>query len=315
MNGGVAGAGAVGPLRGDGRQARSAASLPGADWPNRQDSEHVRAGGVDWHVQRAGRGEPWLLLHGTGSATHSWRGLLPRLAERHDVLAPDLPGHGWTTGGGGDILTLPGMAKAIGGLLRQLDFDPAVIVGHSAGAAVALRMALDGQAAPRHIVGINAALLPFGGSFAKALQPLTRAFAGASLLTRMVASRARKPGAVERLLEGTGSAVPPEVVQDYRTVLGRTGHVEATLRMMAGWDLETLQRDLARLDVPVTLLVGTADRTVQPAQARRVQRMHPGLDLRVETLDGLGHLAHEEDPERVAEAIERAVATVGAGGV
>ena len=65
-------------------------------WPNRESSRFVDCDGLRWHVQRAGRGPDLLLLHGTGSATHSWAGLLPRLATRFRVIAPDLPGHGFT---------------------------------------------------------------------------------------------------------------------------------------------------------------------------------------------------------------------------
>src|SRR5206468_2126887 len=63
-----------------------------ADWPNRAASLAVEAGGLRWHVQRAGHGPVLLLLHGTGAATHTWRDLLPLLATDFTVVAPDLPG-------------------------------------------------------------------------------------------------------------------------------------------------------------------------------------------------------------------------------
>ena len=56
-------------------------SRDGADWPNRDASIFVEAAGIRWHVQRMGEGPPLLLIHGTGAATHSWRGLLPLLAQ------------------------------------------------------------------------------------------------------------------------------------------------------------------------------------------------------------------------------------------
>ncbi|MEM7746067.1 MAG: alpha/beta fold hydrolase, partial [Pseudomonadota bacterium] len=109
----------------------------GRDWPNREASVFVRTGGVAWHVQRMGSGPRLLLLHGTGGATHSWRGLLPALADRFDVVAPDLPGHGFSSMG---MASLPGMAGAVRDLLATLDVAPEYIVGHSAGAAIALRL-------------------------------------------------------------------------------------------------------------------------------------------------------------------------------
>ncbi len=68
----------------------------GADWPNRDASHFLRGGNTHWHYQRMGSGPPLMLLHGTGASTHSWRDLLPKLARHHDVIAPDLPGHGFT---------------------------------------------------------------------------------------------------------------------------------------------------------------------------------------------------------------------------
>ena len=68
----------------------------GLDWPNRHSSRFVEAGGIQWHVQEMGSGPVVLLLHGTGSATHTWGSLAPLLADDFRVLAPDLPGHGFT---------------------------------------------------------------------------------------------------------------------------------------------------------------------------------------------------------------------------
>ena len=76
--------------------------------------------------------------------------------------------------------------------------------------------------------------------------------------------------------------------------------------MMANWDLHGLRRALPRLAVPLTLVVGTKDRAIPPEVSERVARMVK--DANVETLPGLGHLAHEEAPERVAEMMLRVLA-------
>ena len=76
--------------------------------------------------------------------------------------------------------------------------------------------------------------------------------------------------------------------------------------MMANWDLEGLRRDLPRLLVPLTLVVGTRDRAIPPEVSARVAGMV--RNTRVETLAGLGHLAHEEAPERVARVMTTAFA-------
>ncbi len=75
---------------------------------------------------------------------------------------------------------------------------------------------------------------------------------------------------------------------------------------MAAWDLPALQRDLPRLAVPVTLVVGQRDQTIRPTEALRFQRAVPTANI--VRLPELGHLAHEEDPAAVARAIEESVA-------
>jgi magnesium chelatase accessory protein len=77
--------------------------------------------------------------------------------------------------------------------------------------------------------------------------------------------------------------------------------VAAALRMMAGWDLRPLERDLPRLKQPLHLVVGSNDRAVRPSQARQVGALVPIAD--VIRLPGLGHLAHEERPDKVAALI------------
>ena len=114
--------------------------VSGLTWPNRAASSFVEAGGLRWHVQQAGTGPTLLLLHGTGAATHSWRGLFPLLAQHFAVIAPDLPGHGFTTAPLPAAHSLPSFAALIAALLAKLEAQPALVVGHSAGAAIAARM-------------------------------------------------------------------------------------------------------------------------------------------------------------------------------
>ena len=54
-----------------------------------------------------------LLIHGTGAATHSWRGLMPLLARHHHIVAIDLPGHAFTEMPTRWPLSLPRMAQAV----------------------------------------------------------------------------------------------------------------------------------------------------------------------------------------------------------
>lgn len=282
---------------------RPAWPIEGRDWPNRECSRFLRAGGIDWHVQVAGQGPVVLLLHGTAAATHSWRDVLPLLAPHATVVAPDLPGHGFTGMPGDPGLALPGMARLVEALLATLEVKPDLVVGHSAGAAVALRMVLDGRVAPRCVVSLNGALTPLGGEHAAFFTRAARLLVGLPFVPKLFAWRAANREVAERLLRDTGSHIDARGVDLYARLFRRAGHLSGALRMMANWDLRPLLRDLPQLAPDLLLVVGANDRTIPPTKARRVQEILPRA--RIETLPGLGHLAHEERPDLTAALLLR----------
>lgn len=273
----------------------------GSDWPNRTASRFVDAGGLRWHVQVAGDGPVLLLLHGTGAATHSWRALLPELATRYTVVAPDLPGHGFSATPASHRMTLQGIARALGGLLAELKVEPQVVAGHSAGAAIMLRMHIDGLLPARTLVSLNGALLPLPGLAGLLFPPAARLLSALPFAPHAFAWRATQRDAVDRLIRSTGSALDPAGVALYHTLVRTPAHVAGALAMMANWDVTPLVRDLPSLRAPLTLVVGKGDETVSPEESRRVHRMVPGS--RLVELDGLGHLAHEEAPALAARHI------------
>ena len=281
----------------------------GADWPHRERSHFVPAAGLRWHVQRFPGPAPdapcVLLLHGTGASNHSWRDLAPLLAQRFEVIAPDLPGHAFTglppQGVGSPQLTLPGMARALHGLLQVLQRQPTWVVGHSAGAAIAIRMCLDGLIAPERLAGLNAALLPLGGVAGPLFSPVAKLMAATPVVSQLFARSTRNPMVLQRLLAGTGSTLDGTGTALYQRLVSSPSHAQGALGMMANWDLPALSNALPRLTVPLDLLVGTRDRTIPPTQAAqamaRLSRTARGSLIQ---LEGLGHLAHEEKPACVA---------------
>ncbi len=284
-------------------------SVDGKDWPNRAASRFVEAAGLRWHVQVIGEGPVALLAHGTGAATHSWRDLAPLLAKHFMVVAPDLSGHGFTATPRWQRLSLDGMARDLAGLCEQLAIKPEIAIGHSAGAAILTRMTLDALIAPKLIVSLNGAYLPFGRVAAQFLSPLAKMMALNPLVPRLFAWRGRDPAAVHRLLKGTGSTIDANGERLYRRLVGSPGHVAAALEMMANWDLHPLVRDLPRLKAALLLVAASQDRAIPPDVARRVRHLVPQGQL--ELIEGLGHLAHEEQPARIADLIVTAAGRAG----
>lgn len=284
----------------------------GLNWPHREHSRFVKTAGMRWHVQQFDSAAPnastALLLHGTGASTHSWRGLIPLLTPHFKVLSLDLPGHAFTDmpngGGSSQQMTLPGMATAIGDLLSLLDVRPALLVGHSAGAAIALRMALDGHAAPRHIVSINGALQPLGGLAGQVFSPVAKLMSALPFVPSLFSWQAGNASVLQKLISSTGSTLDAEGMALYGQLVRNPGHAAGALGMMANWDLPQLAQDLPRLATPLSLIVGSTDLTVPPRQAARLRAFWPASSVspppRLVTLSGLGHLAHEEQPAQVA---------------
>jgi magnesium chelatase accessory protein len=283
--------------------SRARWDVEGRDWPNRAHSRFVDVGRMRFHVQTMGDGPVLLLLHGTGAATHSWRALAPLLAEHATVIAPDLPGHGFTTGRPAGGMGIVAMARAIGELLHALEIRPQAIAGHSAGAAIAVRMALDGIADPAAIIGLNAALLPFPGLAAALFPTLARLLFVNPFAPHIFARMTRTPGETARFLaRSTGSRIDQQGVRCYERLFATSDHCAGAIGMMADWDLEALKRDLPRLHTPLLLVHGEADAAIPLATARAVAAMVSGAQLQI--LPRLGHLAHEEKPADIAAIIK-----------
>lgn len=287
----------------------------GRDWPHRERSRFVEAAGLRWHVQRftpdaaGARAKPpprALLIHGTGASTHSWRDVAPQLATGFEVLSMDLPGHAFTSLPAQGIsslqLSLPGMADAVAQLLRALDFSPDLIVGHSAGAAIAMRLCIDGRIAPRLLVSLNGAILPLGGLAGQLFSPVARLMAVTPFVPRLFAWRASDESVLQRLMESTGSRIDDRGMALYRRLASNPGHAQGALGMMANWDLHAFARDLPRLRAPTLLVVGTRDTTVPPTESEKALALLQGLmPIELVRLEGLGHLAHEEQPDTAVD--------------
>jgi magnesium chelatase accessory protein len=279
------------------RSRRLRFETDGRNWPNREASRFVTAAGIDWHVQIAGTGPVLLMVHGTGASTHSFAGLVPILSDRFTLLSFDLPGHAFTSPAPGGRITLPRMAEVVSQLVAAVGLSPSMAIGHSAGAAILLRMTLDGRLGPIPVISLNGALSGFRGVIGRTFSPLAKLLAINPLVPQLFAWRASDPAVLARLLGQTGSAVPSADAAAYARLARDPDHVAAALAMMAGWNLDPL----IRVAAPVVLVAGGRDGMVPPDQVFEAAERIPHSE--VVLLRRLGHLAHEEDPAAVARIV------------
>jgi magnesium chelatase accessory protein len=172
------------------------------------------------------------------------------------------------------------------------------VIGHSAGAALALRMTQD---RPVPVASINGAFQMFDGvagwlfpvmAKALSLNPLT------PLFFTVGGTRTR----TRRLIEGTGSRIDEDGLALYHRLISDRRHVDGALTMMANWSLDPLVRAAPGIEVPVLLIAGSEDRAVPADVSRDMAGRLPGATL-IE-MDGLGHLMHEEAPADVAGGLQ-----------
>lgn len=279
-----------------------------ADWPMATYSRHVLCRPHRWHIQDAGSGPVILLIHGAGGATQSFRHLFPLLAGQARVVAIDLPGQGFTQLGARHRCGLDGMSEDLLKLLRQEDILPDIIVGHSAGVAIALRLVQLGLRPSNGIIGINAALGNFKGVAGWLFPAMAKVLAMTPFSADLFCATTTA-SSVHNLIRGTGSTLDAAGESLYLRLARDSGHVSATLSMMAQWSLDSLLKDLPTIDIPVLLVVGDHDKAVPPKTSTDAATALPNAT--VVTLKGLGHLAHEENAKEIATIITNEMSRQG----
>lgn len=254
----------------------------------------------EWHVLSGGTGPAILFLHGAGASAASFRGLMERLTGSFQVIAPDLPGHGATRLGARNRSGLDPMAEDIASLVSQRFQKPLLIVGHSAGGAIALQ--LSKLLSPRGLVLINPALDPFNGVAGWAFPVMARGLSVAPFSGDVLAGLFGRERRIYELLNATGSVVTPEMKSRYLALAQNRHHIRGTLAMMAAWDVSGLRAGLAGYECPATVLVADGDKTILPSAQEAAAQQLPNTKL---VHHEGGHLIHEEDPDFVADLILR----------
>lgn len=270
------------------------------DWPNRSAGRRLRAGSVDWWViDTGGPGPVVLLLHGLGASGHSFARMIPGLAAQFRVIVPDLPGQGCSRSLSSARSGPVAMAEDVSRLCATLGVEPAAVLGHSAGAVVALQLA---QGWPQaRVVGINAALGEFDGAAGVLFPVLAKGLAALPFAATGFSRLWGRASTVDRLLDGTGSRIDAAGRAQYLRLVQDPAHVQGALAMMAQWDLRPVLARLPDLPNPVLLIGASGDCAVPCTLSRDwAARMVAAAYLE---LPG-GHLIHEERADGLAPVIQ-----------
>jgi pimeloyl-ACP methyl ester carboxylesterase len=246
--------------------------LPLGDW-----SVHVRVGRPDG-PDTTPDPLPILFVHGYGQASRTWLPTLRRLATRHLVLAPDLPGFGWTQTAG-PPLDVDDLAAALGSIMDAAGIGRAVLVGTSLGSQVAARLAAD---QPERVMGI----VLVGPTFDPSEPSLTR-----ELL---------------QLLGGMPWEWPSVWFERLRDItLAGPLRIAATVR--GGWS-HGIVDTLPEVRAPAVVVRGGRDPLVSRSWAREAAALMP--NARAVEIPGAARAVGQSAPDALARIIDAHVTAI-----
>jgi pimeloyl-ACP methyl ester carboxylesterase len=262
------------------------AQLP-ADWSLATEREPVFGGDV--LVVQAGRAhaQTVLLVHGLGqNGFTDWLPVMPWLAKRYHVLTIDLPGHGYSTSPLGKY-SPHNYARVLQWLLSKHARGAPVVVGHSMGAAVALRLAHEHAASVGRLVLVDAAGILHRAAYVKHQAALPLSVEGVPGALKEQVARIQELGGVvvERMFGMPND--PTRFLRQYdiawEVLLRNRADINAALAMID----EDFSAAVHTLKQPTHLIWGEVD-TVAPLRTGRVlARRLPNAQLHV--IPGVGH--------------------------
>lgn len=250
--------------------------------------------GLRWEVRARGRGPSLLLLHGfTGRGT-AWGSHVTAFARAFRTIVVDLPGHGRSGIGGPERMTVESAADDLAAILSSLDAVPALVVGYSLGARMALRLAIAHPAVVRRLVLES----PSAGIATREERQARRA-ADAALADRIerdgmeafVTEWMRQPVFASHAL------LPPARAARLRAIrlANRPNGLAASLRGAGQGAMAPLFERLRTVTAPTLVVTGSLDDRGRP-RAEQVAAGIPGARLAV--IEGAGHTPHDERPAR-----------------
>ncbi|MFH8758050.1 alpha/beta fold hydrolase [Streptomyces atroolivaceus] len=284
----------AGPARG--RRAEHGAGL----------SHHV-IHGYRRAYRAEGEGPAILLVHGIGDSSATWAEVIPGLARRHTVIAPDLLGHGASDKPRADY-SVAAYANGVRDLLGVLGIERATLVGHSLGAGVAMQFAYQ---YPEHT---DRLILVSTGGVGREVNPVLRAVSlpGADLMlsTLRLPGMRLQVGLFTRLIKlldtdlGQDAGELLDLVDALPDSTSRSAFI-STLRAVVdrrGQVVTMLDRCYLAQGMPTLLLWGSRDGVVPVHHAYGAHAAMPGS--RLEILEGAGHFPFHTDPARFHALVE-----------
>lgn len=276
-------------------------------WPARALSpgDGVRIeldGSIVRYVQR-GAGSDVLLIHGMVGTAEDWETLLPLLTARYRVTAIDLLGQGGSDPRPG-AHNIGGNAHAIAQLAERLDLKDVVVVGHSYGGAIALKLATDAWPRARGYVLLAPATRPIDITLTDRLVANPAVGLGIARIAQPFVGEGMIRAGLSAAVAPDGPHVPKDFidVRVQRWNRAEVLHAYSQQHMAFNAELTAMSERYAAIDRPVMVLQGDRDEYRALIEgARHLAQAIPGA--RLVELPGAGHYLQYKDPATVVAAL------------
>jgi pimeloyl-ACP methyl ester carboxylesterase len=262
----------------------------------------LKANGVRLRVVEQGDGPSLVLLHGLFMDHTTWGAVGDLLGREYRVVAPDFPGFGQSEKPPQSRFPygINAFADAVVDLYAGLELGRAVLVGHALGGAVAITLAARHPELISRLVLIDAQCYSADLDFASrvALAPLIGGFAFKQLWGKAAFKAHFRDSYLSR-----DARIPSARVDHYYDLFNTpAARASALATLRATRDTRAVVANIARISTPTLVMWGREDTLYPAAFGHRMSREIPDAGFQ---LLGAGHAPQEEQPEAVAEAIER----------
>jgi pimeloyl-ACP methyl ester carboxylesterase len=261
--------------------------------------QKIRIQGHELAFRRRGRGAPVLLVHGITTYSFIWEGILPRLAEDHDVVAVDLLGCGDSDMPLDVSYGIASQVELLEAFTQALGWGPFSLVGHDIGGGIAQRFAVKHPDRLAHAAVVNGVAYDFW--------PVQPIIAMRTPIIRQLAMATLDLGAFSLVVK-RGVVHKERVTEDlmahfWRPMMTRLGR-KAFLRFaesLDNRDLTDISEDLRRTGVPFLIVRGMNDVYLSSKISEKLHREIPGC--RYVEVPEAGHFIQLDQPERLVQEL------------
>lgn len=253
----------------------------------------------------AGKGPLLVLVHGIAGTSATWDGVIPWLAERYAIIAPDLLGHGKSSKPEGDY-SLGAYANGIRDLLEALGHERSTLVGHSLGGGVAMQYSYQFPERCERLVLVSS------GGLGRELHPLLRAAAlpGAEVVLPWLSMAGeRSVGRLVHFLGGLGVRASADLEETWRSFVSLVDpgarrafiHTVRGIIDLHGQRVTANDRLYLAAALPILIVWGEKDPLIPVLHGREAHAQLPGS--RLEVFPEAGHFPYRDDPRRFVETL------------